>query len=758
MHVLLVGTPDDLKFKAKILEITSGHRLSAILGVETHELLHPVLVQAGKGEVDAILCSNQSFLKLVLNAQPDYIPPVTNKQPSLDNYAGSLLHLHIPVAGGTTRRVPVLVLNPFAQLVTVSYGKFLFQRYFSKLTKPHKWIKPLPFKWELIDVSNYQSVEDYLRNCDLIGVDSETSKQGLEIDCISYAGWNAKTQECRVYVLPLKTAQLEVYLDNLILARNLNAIPVRKVLQNGMYDSAYFLRWGMPLTSYLWDTKHFFHSWLAELPKDLAYLGAFCIREIRYWKDDGKTGNLKDYYEYCARDSYTTLWSMLAMLAEAPQWAVTNYLIEFPKIFPSLQCGLEGMAVDKELYAIGLKKAEEIEATTLKELQAMVGFPNFNPNSSQQVVRLFHVLGATKLTSSDKANTAKFSALHPLNTRIAGLLRKYRKASKELSTYWVEKKLLHGRVLYVLDPGGTETGRMASQEHSFWCGLQAQNIPPYFRDAVISDPGYFISSVDFPQSEARCVAYKSGDKALLETVNSDRDYHAINVERFFGIPYEQVIDENGKVINVPIRNLSKRTNHGANYNMGDTVMLETMGEENVEQARKLLRLPSLLTLKQICAELLARYAKTYPKVKGEWYDSIKRTISLTKKLVSDLGWTRYCFGDPSKNKQDLNAYVAHVPQNLSVGIINECFHRIWRDIQHGPNNTTDDGRLKLRLKAQIHDEVLFQYLKEHPEIAAKVRELMVYPVEVEDCGGVKREMLIPPPEAPLGITHWGKLK
>jgi hypothetical protein len=40
-----------------------------------------------------------------------------------------------------------------------------------------------------------------------------------------------------------------------------------------------------------------------------------------------------------------------------------------------------------------------------------------------------------------------------------------------------------------------------------------------------------------------------------------------------------------------LRDLSKRTNHGANYNMGGSVMLDTMGPKRVAQAKLVLKLP-----------------------------------------------------------------------------------------------------------------------------------------------------------------------
>src|SRR5712691_7906982 len=160
------------------------------------------------------------------------------------------------------------------------------------------------------------------------------------------------------------------------------------------------------------------------------------------------------------------------------------------------------------------------------------------------------------------------------------------------------------------------------------------------------------------QSESRCTAYLSGDKNLLSAVESPLDFHAINIERFFGVPYDQIISPTGEILNIELRNLSKRVNHGANYNMGAAMLLQTMGEANVDRAKILLHLPKHWNRIRVCEHLLELYDKAYPGVKTFWYNYIKEVVRSTHKLVSPLGWTRYCFGNPDKSKPELNALVA----------------------------------------------------------------------------------------------------
>jgi DNA polymerase I-like protein with 3'-5' exonuclease and polymerase domains len=233
------------------------------------------------------------------------------------------------------------------------------------------------------------------------------------------------------------------------------------------------------------------------------------------------------------------------------------------------------------------------------------------------------------------------------------------------------EKIWNGRIYYGLDPAGTVSGRLASGESHFWCGVQIQNITrgETVKQCYIADDGWLLCEIDKKQSEARCVGYLSGEEKLILLVESDRDYHKANAEMFFGIPYD--------LVDKIIRDIAKRTNHGANYNMTGPVMLDTMGPKNVLRAKKALRLPFAMRLVDVCNFLLERYSKTYPKIKGQYYESIIKRITLSGMLVSALGWTRRFFGTPSKNKRDLNVAVAHEPQNLSATIVNKEFYGIW---------------------------------------------------------------------------------
>lgn len=695
------------------------------------------------GHVDAIICTDPLALRVILAAMPDYVPSSSGRAISLDDYAGSLLVVYVRTNDGGIRRVPVIVLDPLERLVGSAKALFLAKRYLSKLLRPESWLAQPAFKWKLVTPANADEVIARCAQARLLSVDIETpwpQNEFRSIDCVGYGAWFADTNTIECYVIPFT----DMWAWSVVNSINSNAVP--KVTQNGLYDNVYFMRWGLPMNNWLWDTFHLFHSWYSELPKSLDFITAFTVRDVRYWKDDGANG-LEARYRYNARDCWATICSLLGILREMPAWAAQNYLIEFPMVFPSLTCNMEGVAVDEPEFMRVREKLLASSAARLARIQTMLAAPGFNPNSSQQMVRLLAVLGLGQYKSADKATMLKARAVSPYHDFILGEIVAYKKEFKLLTTYLQPSKIWKGRILYALNPGKTDTGRLACDASNFDCGLQIQNIPggEAVKSSLVADEGWQFAEADGEQAEARAVAYLSGDKNLLALVNSTHDYHSWNAAAFFGVPYEQIYDEiNKKKLMPELRELAKRTNHGANYNMGAEVMLQTMGPKFVAQARRTLGLPMSMTLLAVCAHLLDVYAKTYPGVKIDWYGSITNTIEMTGKLVSASGWTRYFFEKPSKSKPALNAAVAHGPQHLSVSIINKGWKCVWREQIYG----TLRGRV--RIKAQIHDSIFFQFRIGDLEAARRVVELSTVPTPVTDCHGVTRILTIP-----MAIS-WGK--
>jgi len=751
MHLLLSTTPDQQSSLPRFarMAVLQGHKVSVVTG--TPSTLSELELKCKTNGIDGILCANAGLLDRALNGLADFRKPEESGALTLDDYQGSLISI---------KSIPTVVLNPPEHIMSVPYGAYIFSRFISKLTKPNDWFPQTKFDWKVFDPSDLEYWRTFLRSSRLIAIDIETIRNDpiRRISCISFTGWHQATHTTKSVVIPFEGS------FNLAVVREFCDLPNPKVFQGGTYDNIYLLRYNIPVRNWLYDTLHLFHSYYSELPKRLDFVAAFALRQIRYWKDDGKGGNLEDYFRYNGMDGWATLNSCLSLVSELPAWAIKNYTDhEFPLVYPSIHCELEGWKVDPPTFKEAKVKQEATVVQKLGGLRKMLKAPNYNPGSWQQNKKVFTILGCGDLPKTDEANMKKAEYRHPLNARIIGDIRGYKKAAKLVSTYFEDSKFWkfsesQWRLFYRLNPGGTDTGRLASTESSFWYGYQIQNIPrgKEVKQYLVADAGWLLGEPDFEQSESRCTFYLAGEEKGIAVVESGKDFHCWNAQLFFGFKYEDLWDEKLKKCKTPeakqIRDEpAKRTNHGANYNMTGGVMLDTMGPKAAAMMKALLKLPARMSLKDACQHCLDTWSRTYPKVKGDWYAAVIKEIELTKKLVSPLGWTRHFFGDVKNNRHYFNAAVAHGPQNLSVGIINRKFYQLWRESIYG------SLRGFFRIKAQIHDSIPYQYKKEATWVPNRVLEIMGNSTPVRGPDGKTRTLSIPV-GMNYGKERWSELK
>jgi DNA polymerase I-like protein with 3'-5' exonuclease and polymerase domains len=729
--LLFLGTQSDKPFLPKLKSCAGSAKV--FLSTEPISTLFEVETFCKKRGITGVITTSPTLLSKLLPFSG------SSKAPSVDNFAGSLF---------TKNSIEYVIVHPLEHTITVPYGEFLLKRYTSKLVFRDKWPQIPNFNWTILTQSNIEIEYAKAQSAHLCAVDIETYRENLAIRCIGFTTLtlNNGVYSSRSTVLPLDSDWAVAW------ASKFCGTSTPKILQNGKYDINYLMRYGIILINYAWDTATLMHSWYSELPKDLASLSAFFVRESMYWKDMAETNDLHEYYLYNAKDTHQTALVLLGWINEAPSWAHKNYCLEFPVLFPCIQSELTGIKRDMtRLGDMNVKFTEKIEAANA-HLSLELGVPNFNTNSPKQKAALLTILGCKDLDATDEKNLAKARLRHPLNARILSQVSSIQKDRKLLSTYLVEGKELNGRILYSLNPHGTDTGRLASKEHHFWCGLQIQNIPrgQETKSTLCADSGFLLGESDLEQAESRDTAYITGDKNLISAVSSGRDFHSTNASSFFGVPYEAIYDDGtGKTLDKKLRDLAKRVNHGASYNMGWSVLIDTMGEDKIQEAQKLLKLPARWTLREVAEHLLNVFTLTYPDVRIGYQDWIRRTVSLSHKLTGASGWTRYCFSDPTKSKQALNAYVAHNPQSLNAMTLNKAYIKVFLNV--ALPNPKD-----FKLLAQIHDSILFQYREGREDLAFKVKELMEIPVQIKDIKGIQREFTVPA-ALKYGAKYWSEL-
>jgi len=696
-----------------------------------------LLVKASTAKCDAIFLLNSKTLENC----------VEGVKPTLDTWRGSLLNFSIPTIVG----------NSLLHTQTVPYGAFLLQKDLGRFLQL-KDMKNPPFEFTVLDAlplfeEAYQTLsESILISYDIetktINVDEDNNLAGSTI--ITCCSWTAvlADRSLKTFVLPIVNfleshwVTDREYSTAIRFLRNVNSLPQTKVMHNGMYDCLHSIVYRAEPNNWTLDTMAMMHSEFSELPKSLDFVASITLPDYCQWKAEAaaasKNKDIQRYWAYNAKDTFITARICLHYLDKLPAYARRNYQTQFKLVYPALYCNFEGLLIDQE-RRISLRKAEEERLeSSLAILRTCLADKDFNPGSPKQVATyIYDVLGAvdpkigTKKNGEGKkiritrgTNEKNLSAVgiqHPILLKITDAIIQYREAKKAISTY-MDFLQMQGRLLYSLNPFGTETNRMSCQSSSFWCGTQAQNIPPYAKPMLTADKGFKLAEVDNSQSEARCIAYLSQDIALMAALEDiARDFYTTLGTLFFNIPYEEVTKA--------LRNaLLKKIVHGTNYMMGAATFIENAGAEKLITASaslgmKVSLLPvapkGYITLKMFAQYLLDSYHIPFFRVK-QWYQEVKNEILTTHKLVSPLGHTRYFFGDVSKSHQAFNSAVAHAPQNLSVSILNIGLWRVWQLVKF--------YRGKLRLKAQIHDSILFQYEEGREDIRDAVITAMHNPV------------------------------
>ena len=735
MRILVNYNPSEQNYLPVLQYFIKKQGLEAIATSSTLSL-GELVAKAQTAKCDAIFLVNTSTLE---NCVP-------GDKPSLDDWRGSRLNFS----------VPCIVGNSLAHTQTVAYGSWLLEKDLSKFRSIHKPIREFSFT-ALEAVDMFEDAFNKLSTAELLSYDIETKTfeedtENLEAGAtiITCASWTAVYADLTTYTCVIPFVDFlqdhwhtdSDYAKALQFLKQINRLDIPKVMHNGMYDCTHSIVYNAEPHNWVLDTMAMMHSEFSELPKDLAFISSVNLYDYCQWKAEAqmasKTGDIHRYWAYNAKDTFTTALNAIHYLWNLPAYARKNYQKQFKLVYPSLYCNFEGFRVDEQKRT-ELRAAEEARLDkSLAQLRTLFADPNFNPSSPKQVqTYIYDVLGASdpkigmkrtaaggkvrKSKGTDAKNLAAVGTQHPILLRVTSAITDYREARKAISTYmdFIKYK---GRLLWALNPFGTETGRMACSASSFWCGTQVQNIPSYAKSMLAMDDGFEGFEIDNSQSEARCTAYLAQDLKLIAALEDpERDFYTSLGELFFGIPYNMVSKE--------FRNkILKKIVHGTNYMMGAATFVENAGAQNLIDSSHHLNITismeekiprGSMSLKQFAQKLLDSYHVPFFRVKM-WYQEVRNEIMATHCLKSPLGHVRYFFGNVEKSHQAFNSAVAHAPQNLSVSVLNIGLWKVWGLVKKHQGN--------LRLKAQIHDSVLGQYRKGREDIRAEVLAAMNNPV------------------------------
>ncbi len=301
-------------------------------------------------------------------------------------------------------------------------------------------------------------------------------------------------------------------------------------------------------------------------------------------------------------------------------------------------------------------------------------------------------------TSADVLN--KLKDTHP----IINLILDYRTLAKTYNNYaaGLVNYIKEGKIHTIYTQNYTRTGRLSSVEPNL------QNIPikeghgREIRKAFVPENDYILSA-DYSQIELRILAHIADVPALEKAFKEGADIHAKTASDIFHVAKENVTAN--------MRRIAKAVNFGIIYGISSYGLAENLNIHPKE-----------------AKEFIDTYLHTYPGIKDYMENIIEkaknqgyvRTLFNRKRNIPELNNTVYTIRQ-SGERMALNTPV----QGTSADIIKLAMVKVF--------NAISEANLKSKMIMQVHDELIFDVVKEEVESLTKiVKEVMenVYQLEV----------------------------
>ena len=347
----------------------------------------------------------------------------------------------------------------------------------------------------------------------------------------------------------------------------------------------------------------------------------------------------------------------------------------------------EGIRVDKNVLDEMKEELNKKISDISKQIYDICG-EEFNISSPKQLgeilfekLKIADVKKTKNSYSTDKATLEKYRSRSP----IVPLILEHRMLSKLQSTYIIGLKnsiLSDGKIHTIYTQTLTRTGRLSSIEPNL------QNIPirtsygSLIRKAFIPEENSVLLSSDYSQIELRIFAHFSKVPNWIEAFNNDMDIHTKTAMDIFGVEEKDVTKL--------MRRQAKAVNFGILYGISSFGLAEDLGI-SVKEAK----------------EFINKYFETYSGTKVYMDNVIKEayekgyvtTIMNRKRKIDELKNTNYMIRNQGE-RMALNTPI----QGSSADILKKAMI----DIQ----NEFDNNNLKSKMLLQVHDELIFNVLKD----------------------------------------------
>jgi DNA polymerase-1 len=596
--------------------------------------------------------------------------------------------------------------------------------------QPMKTIHEVPHEYKMISTpEEREKLVEYLMQFELVSFDTETSSiDPHDCDIVGFS-FSVKPGEAFYVNSPGKPEEDRKVLEPF--RRLFENEKIAKTGQNIKYDMIVLKNYGIQVKGALFDTMlaHYLLEPDSRHNMDLLSGKYLNYRPIPIEDLLGKKGKgqlnmsqvpAEKICDYAAEDADVTLqlqYALQPMMGDAGVEKLYHE-VEAPLITVLADMESTGVKLDVEAlqaYSAQLKnEMEEVEAKIYEDAGL-----KFNINSPAQLGEvLFEYLKLgenAKRTAKSKQYATGEDVLSQLAIKhdIARKILDYRSMQKLKSTYidalpqLINKR--SGRVHTTYNQAVAATGRLSSTDPNL------QNIPirtdrgREIRKAFIPrDENHILLSADYSQIELRLIAEISGDEGMIKAFKEKQDIHTATAAKIYGIALEEVTSE--------MRRRAKMVNFGIIYGISAFGLSQRLGIPRGE-----------------AQQIITNYNKQYPRINEYLHNMI--AFAQEKGYVETLlGRRRYLRDINSRNATqrgyaERNAINAPI-QGTAADMIKVAMINI--------HNEFEKRRLKSKMILQVHDELVFDALKEElDEIKGIVHDRMVnalkvdIPIEVE---------------------------
>lgn len=419
---------------------------------------------------------------------------------------------------------------------------------------------------------------------------------------------------------------------------------------------------------------------------DISYLA----KQMGYEIDNSSKENSEIDKAKFVYDTYNTLMDMMQK-----ENVMTLYNdIEFPLVTVLAKMEMNGIKVKKEvLFEMKdeiLKRIEEVSQI----IYNMAGV-EFNISSPKQLGDiLFEKLGLPHAKKNKTGYSTDISVLEKLRDYpIVEYIIEYRTLYKLYTTY-IEGILnsisSDGKIHTIYTQTVARTGRLSSIEPNL------QNIPIRYelgrliRKAFVPLDNSILMSCDYSQIELRVFAHLSKVPELVMAFVNDMDIHTKTAMDIFRVKEEEVTKD--------MRRKAKAVNFGILYGISSYGLSEDLNIKPKE-----------------AKEFINKYFKTYPGVKEYMDKEIEeakkngyvKTIMNRKRIIEELHSTNHVVRSMGE-RMALNTPI----QGSSADILKMAMIKI--------DKYFEDNNIKSTMLLQVHDELIFNVIKEEEEEVRKI--------------------------------------